>query len=205
MFNKINDFFKKKWKNLKYEFISGLYVSLFVVMAYLATNPVLTILDDKYGLNNYVWFGLSHIFKVMPFVYDQYKRYGDKCNKKKYTVLQKIYYSVKSSLFTVAMIEIGLFILGYVPVIGNIISMFGYIPLIGEPALFIAGYLFIIINKHLNPFYYLQEQLFFYLFNKLLGIKFGDCEEPYLVLAGGGLVGSGLLYIVNEVMELSPF
>ena len=89
--------------------------------------------------------------------------------------------------------------------IGNIISIFGYLPLIGEPALFIGGYLFIIINKHLNPFYYLQEKLFFYIMDKILGIKFGECEEPYLVLAGGGFVGSALLYIVNEVLALSPF
>merc|ERR1712023_275141 len=100
------------------------------------------------------------------------------------------------------MIDIGLFILGYVPIIGNIISVFGYIPLVGEPALFIAGYLFLIINKHLNPFYYLQEKLFFYIFEKLLGIKFGECEEPYLLLAGVGFAGSGLLYVVNEVMGL---
>lgn len=201
----ITDFFKKKWNSLKYEFNSALYVSLFVLISYLVTNPVLNILDDKYGLNNFMWFGLSHIFKVMPFIYDQYKRYGDKCSNKKYNVLQKIYFSVKSSLFTVAMIDFGLFILGYVPIIGNIISVFGYIPLVGEPALFIAGYLFLIINKHLNPFYYLQEKLFFYIFEKLLGIKFGECEEPYLLLAGVGFAGSGLLYVVNEVMGLYPF
>ena len=197
MLNKIKDYFKEKWQDLKYELSSALYVSLFVLIAYIAANPVLNCFKNCYGLNDFLLFGLSHIFKVMPFVYDQYKRYDDKCANQKYTVLQKIFFSINSSLFTVAMIDIGLFILGYVPIIGNIIYLFGMVPFIGEPSLFIAAYLFIIINKHLNPFYYLQERLSFYLFDKLLGMKFGECEEPYLLLAASGFAGSGLFYFIN--------
>ena len=198
MFNKIGDWWNKKWASLKYEFNSALMVSLMVVIAFVATNPVLNILDEKYGLNMYMWFLLSHLFKLMPFVYDEYKRFSKNC--KNLSVFSKLYFSFKNAMIQVGITDVVLLVCSYVPIVSNVIGILGMVPIIGEPMLFIGAYLFQVINEHLNPFYYLQKELAEWIINKIFGTKLGEkCANPYLILSIGALGASLGVYTFNEV------
>lgn len=201
MFNKINNWWDKKWTSLKYEFNSALMVSLMVVIAFVVTNPVLNMIDEEYGLNMYVWFLLSHLFKLMPFVYDEYKRFSKNCGS--LNVFSKLYFSFKNAMIQVGITDIVLLVSSYVPIVGNVVGILGMVPVIGEPMLFIGAYLFQVINKHLNPFYYLQKELTEWFVNKILGIKFGGkCTNPYLLVALGAMGASMGVYTFNETTSL---
>tara|TARA_B110000908_G_scaffold71121_1_gene85803 strand:- start:2816 stop:3427 length:612 start_codon:yes stop_codon:yes gene_type:complete len=203
MFNKVNKWWDKKWKSLKYEFNSALFVSFMVIIAYIVSNPVLTYIDDEYGLNMYMWFMMSHFFKLMPFIYDEYKRYNK--NTCKLSVLSKLYFSFKKAIIQVGITDVILLASSYIPIVGNIVGILGMIPMIGDPLLFIGAYLFQIINEHLNPFYYLQVKFMTWIADNFLGTKFGDkCANPYFIMSLGAMFASMGVYTYNEVSGIFP-
>lgn len=195
------EFINKAWNKMKIVFNNAMIVSFLVIVAFIVTNPVLTFFDDKYGLNTITWFLCSHLFKIMPFIYDEYKKFTTNCPK--LTVSEKLWMSFKKALVRVGTIDVFLFILAFIPIINDIVGLVSYIPIIGQPMLFVASYLFIIINQYLNPFYYLQEEFVTWVLNTILGLHLGDkCANPYFFLSSIGLTSSGFIYFANETMDL---
>ena len=149
----------------------------------------------------YLWFMLSHLFKLMPFVYDEYKRFNK--NKCKLSVFSKLYFSFKKAIIQVGITDTVLMVCSFLPIISNVISIMGMIPIIGDPLLFVGAYLFQVLNEHLNPFYYLQQKLVFWITNKIFGTKLGNkCANPYMLLTLGGFFASMGVYTYNEVTGL---
>ena len=48
--------------------------------------------------------------------------------------------AVKSAAITVGIVDILSFVVGFIPIVGNVVSVLEYIPLIGTPAVWLACY-----------------------------------------------------------------
>tara|TARA_B110000879_G_scaffold146499_1_gene190065 strand:- start:3585 stop:4193 length:609 start_codon:yes stop_codon:yes gene_type:complete len=198
MFKTIDNWWNKKMTSLKYELNSALIVSFMVIIAYVVTNPILNMLDEEYGLNMYIWFLLSHMFKLMPFILDEYKRYSKNCTN--LSVFSKLYFSFKNAMIQVGITDIVVLVSSMIPIIGNIVGMLGMVPIIGDPLLFVGAYLFQVINEHLNPLYYLQKEFMEWIVNNIFNTKFGSkCANPYFILSLGAMGASMGAYTYNEV------
>ena len=165
-------------------FDTVLFLVLSVIFSGTLADMFLEFLDEKYGVSTFVWYFVTYLFVMLPVGIYKYASDSSKC--KKNIFFTNMIQAIKSAAITVGIVDILSIVVGFIPVVGNIISVIEYIPLIGTPAVWLACY-----------FIYYGVTKFFSLF-----AKDAHCTNIGLTAP---LVFSGISLSKSFILDFLPF
>mgnify|MGYP001247497596 CR=1 FL=1 len=136
------------------------FLVLSVIFSGTLSDFFLNYLDKKYGISTFMWYFVTYLFVMLPMGIYKYANDSSKCKQKKDSrneYISNIIQAIKSAAITVGMVDILSFIIRFIPIVGNIVSILEFIPLIGTPSVWLGCYFIYYCITHIFSLLFMKK------------------------------------------------
>ena len=106
-----------------------LFLVLSVLFSSTVSNLFLDFLDEQYGVNTFIWYFITYISIMLPVSIFKYNSSSSKCKKR--DSFNNMIQALKDTAVTVGIVDILSLVIIFIPVIGSMVDVIEYVPLIG--------------------------------------------------------------------------
>lgn len=155
------------------------FVVVSVLMSGFVAERFLYFMDDRYGVSTFTWLFITYLFMLFPFIIHEFAKIQPRCRNKPF--YKNMIQAMRNAAWTVGTVDVFSFASGFIPVVGTILSIVGFFPLIGTPAIWLANY----------AIYKILSKLFNFVKKKNYC---KDTDNKYALMAVGASIGLAVIY-----------